>query len=115
MLTGSDQPWNAEGKHYLWAVFFAGLGATLLFSKAFWVAPFGVCAGQIVYGIYFHQPDGDAFWWIGMVMAVIYCVVALAGAIAGAFLSLVFRAAVGTISFVAGLWGTDRTRDHRGR
>jgi hypothetical protein len=86
VLTGHEEPWDAEGRYYVWALFVAGAVATGFLPKAFWVAPIGVYVGQLLYGLYLYEPATASMWPLGMVLAVFYSLAALAGALACAVL-----------------------------
>jgi hypothetical protein len=86
VLTGHEEPWDAEGRYYVWALFVAGVIATVFLPKAFWVAPIGVYIGQLVYGSYLYEPASASMWPLGMVLAVFYSIAALAGALTCAVL-----------------------------
>jgi hypothetical protein len=86
MFTGHVEPWDAGGRYYLGALFFAGFVAAMFLPKAFWVAPIGVYVGQILYGVYLCNPDELTFWPLRMTLAVVECLAALAGALTCAIL-----------------------------
>jgi hypothetical protein len=65
-ITGQDEPWDADGRYYVWALFAAGFVATVFLPKAFWVAPIGVCMGQLLYGWYLIAPECDALRLLGI-------------------------------------------------
>jgi hypothetical protein len=100
VLTGHEEPWDAEGRYYIWALFVAGAVATVFLPKAFWVAPIGLYVGQLVYGLYLYEPVGASLWPLGMVLAVFYCLAALAGALACAVLLWLIGLPVRVVRFV---------------
>ena len=64
VITGHTEPWDVEGRYYLGALAVAGFVASLALPKAFWVAPIGVVVGQLLYGLYFLEPEALAISWI---------------------------------------------------
>ena len=102
MFTGQEEPWDAEGRYYVGALFVAGFVATVFLPKAFWVAPIGVYVGQLLFGLYLYEPEGATLWPLGIVLAVFYCVAALAGALACAILMWLIRVLVTACRFVLG-------------
>lgn len=84
ILTEQVEPWDAEGKFYLQALFLSGFLAAVFSPRAFWVAPIGIYAGQLLYGLYLYEPSGTTIWPLQMVLAVLYSVAALIGAFCGA-------------------------------
>jgi hypothetical protein len=100
LFTGHEEPWDAQGRYYVWALFVAGFAATVFRPKAFWLAPVGVCIGQLVYCRYFFETEGDALWLLGMVLIVVYSIVALAGAVGCAMLIWLSRLPLGVVRFV---------------
>jgi hypothetical protein len=101
-LTGEAEPWDAQGRHYLGALFFAGAVAAAFLPKAFWLAPIGVYVGQLLYGIYLFEPKDGSLWPLGMVLAAFYCVAALAGALASAILIWLIRVLLAVCRFFLG-------------
>jgi hypothetical protein len=99
-LTGKPEPWDAEGRYYLGALFVAGAFATVFLPKAFWLAPIGVYVGQLLFCLYVYDPEGASLWPLGMVLAVFYCIAALAGALACALLMWLIRVLVAAVRFV---------------
>jgi hypothetical protein len=104
-ITGEAEPWDAEGRYYVGALFFAGAVATVFLPKAFWVAPTGVYVGQLLYGLYLYKPADARLWPLGLVFAAFYSVAALVGALACALvmwlihvLLAVFRLVLGWLS-----------------
>jgi hypothetical protein len=81
-LAGEAEPWDAEGRYYVWALFLAGAVATVFLPKAFWLAPVGVYVGQLLYGLYLYQPEDGSLWPLGLVFAAFYSVAAMGGALA---------------------------------
>jgi len=80
----------------------AGFVASFFLPKAFWVAPIGLYMGQLLFGLYLYEPEGATLWPFGMVLAIIYCLAALAGALACAVLMWVVRLMVNAYRFVLG-------------
>jgi hypothetical protein len=99
-ITGHSEPWDADGRYYAWALFTAGFVATVFLPKAFWLVPIGVCIGQLLYGWYFVEPQGDALRLVGMVLMVVYSVAALAGAVGCVILIWLIRLPLGVLRFV---------------
>ena len=99
-LTGKPEPWDAEGRYYLGALFVAGAVATVFLPKAFWLAPIGVYVGQLLFCLYVYEPEGASLWPLGMVLAVFYCIAALAGALACALLMWLIHVLVAAVRFV---------------
>jgi hypothetical protein len=83
-----------------WALFTAGFMATVFLPKAFWLAPIGVCIGQLLYGWYFVEPQADALRLVGMVLMVVYSVAPLGGAVGCAILIWLIRFPLGVLRFV---------------
>ncbi len=103
LFTGHAEPWDAEGRYYVGALFVAGFIATIFLPKAFWVAPIGVYVGQLLYGVYLYDPESASLWPLGMVLAVFYCVAAFAGALACAMSMWLIHFVLRTFRFVLGL------------
>ena len=97
ILSGQVEPWDAEGKYYLQALFVAGFLAAAFSPRAFWVAPIGIYIGQLLYCLYLYEPEGTTYWPLSMVLAVFYCVAALVGALAGAISMSLLKMGVKTI------------------
>ncbi len=102
MVTGHDEPWDAGGKYYLGTLFLAGFVATIFLPKAFWVAPIGVYVGQLLFGLYLYDPESASLWPIGMVLAIFYCLAALAGSLMCAILMWLVHLMASTYRFVRG-------------
>jgi len=102
LCTGHDEPWDAGGRYYVGSLFVAGFVASFFLPKAFWVAPIGLYMGQLLFGLYLYEPEGATLWPFGMVLAIIYCLAALAGALACAVLMWVVRLMVNAYRFVLG-------------
>ena len=102
MLTGHVEPWDVPGKFYIGMLFAAGFVAAAFLPKAFWVAPIGVYAGQLLYAVYVYEPQGATFWPLGMIMAVFYCAAALAGAAACAVLMTLLGVLLAVLRFLFG-------------
>ena len=81
-------------------LFAAGCVAATFLPKAFWVAPIGVYVGQLLFALYLFEPEGTAFWPLGMILAVFYCAAALAGAAAGAILMTLLGALLAVLRFL---------------
>lgn len=103
MITGHGEPWDAEGGYYFGTLFVAGFVAAIFLPKAFWVAPIGVYIGQLLFGLYFYDPEGVSLWPIGMVLAVFHCLAALGGALVCAILMWLLHLVANTYRFVRGL------------
>ena len=103
LITGHEEPWQDEEYFYLGSLAIAGLVATLLLAKAFWVAPFGVLAGQLVYGIYLHDPSDPLFWPLVTVTLLVYSSAALFGAIVGAIFVWILSMLLGIVRFFTGI------------
>ena len=99
MFTGHVEPWDAEGWYYAGALFAAGFIATLFLPRAFWVAPIGVCAGQLVYGLYL---EGTAFGPLEIMFAIVYGIAALAGALAGATVMWIISVLARIVRWITG-------------
>lgn len=103
LFTGHDEPWDAEGRYYVATLFVAGFVATIFQPKAFWVAPIGVYIGQLLFGVYLYEPEGETLWPLGMAWALLYCVATLAGAMACAILMWLVHLFANVFRLVLGL------------
>ena len=92
-LTGQLEPWDAEGWEYIKLLFAAGFVSSLFAPRAFWVAPLGVLAGQLLCGYWLSAPT-ETIWPITIAVTMMYCGVALVGAVGGALF----------MSFASGTW-----------
>jgi hypothetical protein len=99
VFTGHDEPWDAEGRYYVWALLVAGAVATISRPKAFLLAPVGVCIGQLLYCRTFFEAEADGLWLLGMMLIVVYSVVALVGAVGCAILMWLLRLPFGLVRF----------------
>ena len=97
MIMGHDEPWDAEGRYYFYALLAAGFVSSLFLARAFWVAPIGVFVGQLLFCIYLAEPDGVALWPLGMIVAILYCSVALVGGLAGAVFTWIVSIVLGIV------------------
>lgn len=101
-FTGAKEPWYAEGRYYLVALFLTGAVSSVFLPRAFWVAPLGAYLGQLLYGVFLYEPDGVSFWPIGMVLALFYSVSTLAGGLAGALGMWALGICLGMLQFLFG-------------
>jgi hypothetical protein len=104
MLTGHIEPWDVPGKFYPGMLFAAGFVAAAFLPKAFWVAPIGVYVGQLLYTVYLFDPHDGALWPLGMIIAVIYCAAALAGAASCAVFLGLTGMLLAILRFLVGWW-----------
>lgn len=87
LITGSREPWDAEGGYYAGSLFGAGLLGGLLIpdhSRGF-VA--GIFIGQVLVllGGVLRDPSSGGLWPLGLVFLAVYSLVALLGATLGSF------------------------------
>ena len=100
-VTGQVEPWNAEGWDYVKLLFAAGFIASLFSPRAFWIAPFGIAAGQVLCGYYFSSPS-ETMWPVTVALTSMYAVAALAGAIAGGLFMTLTNGTVSLLGYALG-------------
>jgi len=81
LLTGRQEPWDAEGLYYVIALIVAGLISGATAPKHLNSHYFGSILGQVIYGLLFI-PIGGLFP-LGLIFLAIYSVLFLGGAYLG--------------------------------
>jgi len=83
-LTGFREPWDAPSRYYVVCLIGSGIVLGALAPRRFWLGALGLLMGQIlVFGAYALLPPQE-LWLLGLVALVVYSVLGLGGALAGA-------------------------------
>lgn len=76
VITGTPEPWDAEGKYYPIALFISGAIGHILYPKGLFATVIGIYIGQVLYlFIFFSGP----LWVIGVFLIGVYSLSAFIG------------------------------------
>jgi hypothetical protein len=85
LITGSGEPWDADGGYYVGALFGAGLLGGLLLPDHSGRLVVGIFVGQLVVllGGVLSNPSSGGLWPLGVVFLALFSLLALLGATLG--------------------------------
>lgn len=84
LLTGFREPWDAPSRYYVGCLIGTGVLLGALGPGRFWLGALGLLMGQVVvFGAYALLPPQE-LWLLGLVALVMYSLLGLGGAVAGA-------------------------------
>ena len=87
-ITGRSEPWDAESGYYSGALLAAGAAGGLLLPMHWSSVTLGIFVGQVlvILGGVLADPASGGLWPLGLIFLAGYSVLALIGALLGAFL-----------------------------
>jgi hypothetical protein len=90
-LSGQVEPWDTKGLYYSVALLIVGLTVGLARPKHVWSHYAGIVLGQLTYMLCFLP--GSPLILVGVAFVAAYSIIALAGAVSGAWFRRVSRGA----------------------